>query len=181
VITDEEWKKIEGKYGKLFHHIGWMVGGDKVTNAHDDSYQEMCITAMEAVETFSRNVGKSFNDFFDTIEFDKYIKTCVWNKKNSLGAKITKKLPLKSVTLDESIIQESAVEPCESFDLFGNENFPEEVAKVIKAFEKDSSFVKPNGKLNINKLGRLLGKPKNQVGVIIKRMKKELKDYENEH
>ena len=87
-MNNTEWNTVTKKYGKLMYMIAHRVGGDAITNSVDDSFQELSISAMDAVSTFSRKTDKKFEEFFKTKEFDKYIKTCLWNRKNSLGIKI---------------------------------------------------------------------------------------------
>ena len=40
-ISNEDWNWLEEKYGKLLHHIAYRIGGDSITNDHEDSYQNL--------------------------------------------------------------------------------------------------------------------------------------------
>ena len=74
-----------------------------VATDFDDSQQELSITALDAVDAYARKTGLEFDEFFSTREFDKYIKTCLWNKKNNLGNKIKKKYHIRSyVSISEN-------------------------------------------------------------------------------
>ena len=80
MISAEQWETVEKKYKKLMWHISHRIGQDAITNSIDDSYQELSIACLDAIRTFGKSTGKDFDEFFDTIPFDKYIKTCLWNK-----------------------------------------------------------------------------------------------------
>ena len=45
-ITNEEFQWLEEKYGKLLHHIAYRIGGDSITNDHEDSYQNLCFASL---------------------------------------------------------------------------------------------------------------------------------------
>ena len=199
IVTDEQWQKVLDKYEKLMFTISHNVGGDKVTNDFDDTVQEVSITAMEAIETFGRKTGKTFDEFWGTVEFDKYIKTCMWNKKNNLGNKINKKLNIRRcVSLDVNITM-----PIEEYcgdsvigsrtdsaplqyptdvssvgdNPFFGVDFDETTNIIVKAIMSDAKMIKPSGKINISKLATLLNKPKSQIKHTVSRLETVLKDY----
>ena len=169
-LNDTQWKQITKKYGKLMWMISHRVGGDTITNSVEDSYQELSMSAMDAVRTFSNKTTKPFDEFFSTKEFDKYIKTCLWNKKNSLGIKIQKKKVVNNAM---------SFEP-EDVSGFADIELDDECRKVVEVILRDGKVIKPNGKININRLVRETGKSKPRIKYIIERLESYYQDYENE-
>jgi len=188
IITDSQWKLIHDKYKRLMYAVAHRIGGDKVAHDFDDSNQELALTAMDAVSAYKKKTGKKFDEFWGTIAFDKYIKTCLWNKKNNLGNKIKKKYEIRRcVSLssnpelfgvgeggncDGSMEQES--HSVSAFDDAPLDDISKEIATYVLG---DMRIIKPDGTLNISKLSRLTNKPKNEVRLAIARMKHELRDY----
>jgi hypothetical protein len=177
-LKDTEWKWLEEKYGNLLHHIAYRVGGDKVTNDHDDTYQELSIAMMDTVIRFDKSMSVPFAEYKDTIHFDKYLKTVLWNRKNCLGQKIKKREPLRrQFTIDEQLVKEKAHTLKESFEPFGNEDLDADLRELIYQVEMDNRIIKPSGGLNINRLCENMGKTKSEVNYVISRLKNSLKDY----
>ena len=191
-ITDEQWAKIHKKYRRLMYAVAHRIGGDKVAHDFDDSNQELAITAMDAVGAYSRKTGKEFDEFFDTVPFDKYIKTCLWNKKNNVGNKIKKKYDVRrcvslsanpemfstgtGATYGSSTLEEEPV----SLSAFDDAELDITSQQIADAVIGDLRIIKPDGSLNISKLSRITKKPKNEVRSAIERMKHDLQDYNNE-
>ena len=203
MISDNEWDKINEKYGGLIYMIAHRIGGDKITNDFDDSVQEIRLSAMDAVRTYRKKTTDEFDVFVTTKDFDKYIKTCLWNRKNSNGTKIQKKAhirntvslskyddlwyaeddncgdarqqPLFTLTKDEIVKATSGVD--EMFKSFSDVRMDEETKSVVSLVFSDGKMIKPNGMLNINKIAQMLGKKKHQVKYIVNRLQKQLKDY----
>ena len=187
-ITNEQWDKIHKKYKRLMYAVAHRIGGDKVANDFDDSNQELALTAMDAVKAYIKKTGKEFDEFWGTIEFDKYIKTCLWNKKNNLGNKIKKKYGIRqcvSLSANPELFGGGEGGSCDSsmeeipqsvsaFDDAPLDNLAKEIADHVLG---DMRIIKPDGSLNISKLSRLTTKPKNEVRLAIERMKHELRDY----
>ena len=149
-MNNQEWETVRKKYGKLMYMICHRISGDKVTNDIEDSYQELCISAMDAVRTFSKKSGREFGDYFSTIEFDKYIKTCLWNKKNSLGIKIQKKKPINNTMsfVPELVSEEETYEgsgiPIDVSG-FADVELDEESRLIVEKILQDGKIIKPNG------------------------------------
>jgi hypothetical protein len=184
-LTEEQWKLVIDKYEKLMWHVSHRVGGDRILHDIDDSYQELCITCLEAISTFSKNSGKEFDKFFDTLEFHKYLKTCLWNKKNAQGAKIVKRAPLRNgqVSLDEVLLDERnhvSRDKGQSFKLDTEERFDENSREIYESLVDDSRMVKPSGSINLNRLSKHVKKPKTQIKHTLERMKQQLSHYEEE-
>ena len=179
-LTYDEWEWLEEKYGKLLHHIAYRIGLDPITHDHDDSYQELCIAMMDTVRMFDKTATVPFAKYKDTVHFDKYLKTVLWNRKNCLGNKIVKRAPLRrQVTIDEQLLKDKAHYLVESFTPFGNESLEDDMLEVLNEIEQDSKLIKPSGDFNISRICRNLGKSKAQVKHTIDRLKHSLQEYES--
>ena len=99
MLTNEQAVLVEEKYGRLIHKISNNISGDAAISSHNDNVQDLWIAVMEAVRGFSKKEQQEFEDFWGTRGFDKYLKTCLWNVKNSKGAKITKRYPITKSTV----------------------------------------------------------------------------------
>ena len=63
--------------------ISYRIGGDNICNSIEDSVQELSITAMDACQAYEKKTGETFDEYIETVNFNKYIKTCLWNRKNN--------------------------------------------------------------------------------------------------
>lgn len=184
-ITEEQQKRIEDKYGRLIYAIAYKIGGDKVTNSFEDSVQNLQISALDAVTTFAKSHDKRFDEFFNTTEFDKYIKTCLWNRKNKLGATLTKRKPVAFyVPIEEDIFSPDDLFNGDEIhaDLSGFadavKDMDEQPKKLINCILQDLSLVKPSGNLNITKLVKETGFSKKKIQALLSQIKNSLGDYE---
>jgi len=188
-LTDEQWEKIHKKYKRLMYTVAHRIGGDKVAHDFDDSNQELALTAMDAVDAFSRKIGKDFDEFFGTVEFDKYIKTCLWNKKNNVGLKIKKKYEIRNcVSLSGNTEAFSTkqgakygsgsleVEP-EDISYYEDVELDSDAKEIVECVLGDMRLIKPDGSLNISKIARITNKQKSEVRGTLDKMKFQLKDY----
>lgn len=174
-MNDYQRQLIEEKYGKLIHKIGHWISGDNAIAAHEDNTQDIWIAAIDAIRGYEKKENQSFDQFWGTRGFDKYIKTCLWNIKNSKGAKITKKYPITRGTVDvvgnEEVLQRedfSFISPeTEIFLEEVNELLTEDQSTVIKLILDDPSFIKTSGKVNVNALSKKLGKTWNEVSILL--------------
>jgi len=181
-LKESEWNKVLKQYKKLMYMICHRIGGDRVANDFDDSFQELSTACMEAITTFHKKTGKEFDEFFGTTEFDKYIKTCLWNKKNNLGLKIKKKYGIRNcISLSgtpDSLenFSELAQTP---LDLSASDDvqLEAECKTIVEMVLADRKLIKPDGKINISKLSNELGKTKTQVRFIIEKLQHHLRDY----
>ena len=188
ILTDEQWEKIHKKYARLMYAVAYRIGGDKVAQDFDDSNQELALTTMDAVSAYSKKTGKKFDEFWGTVAFDKYIKTCLWNKKNNLGNKIKKKYGIRrcvSLSANPELFGGGEGDSCDSsledgppsasaFDDAPLDSIAKEITDYVLG---DMRIIKPDGSLNISKLSRLTNKPKSEVRHAIERMKYDLRDY----
>ncbi len=192
MLTNDQWKKIQSKYKRLMYAISYRIGGDKVAHDFDDSQQDLAITAMDAVDAYARKTGKEFDEFFSTVEFDKYIKTCLWNKKNNTGNKIKKKYGVRNCV---SISENPEMFSTETGNTYGSSSLEVEAyslsafddapldtlsRRVVDAVADDMRIIKPDGSLNVSKLARILDTPKAEVRNAIDRLKFQLQDYNDE-
>ena len=177
-ISNEDWNWLEEKYGKLLHHIAYRIGGDSITNDHDDSYQNLCIAVMDTVNTFDKTQSVPFSEYKETAHFDKYLKTVLWNRKNNLGTKIMRREPLRrQVTINEQLVKDKVNNPVESFEPFGIEDLDVDVREIINEINLDGKIIKQGKGLNVSRLCRNTGKSKSQIKYAIDKLKKNLNDY----
>ena len=166
MINEHQRQLIEDKYGKLIHKIGHNISGDLAISSHPDNVQDLWVSVLEAVQGFAKKEGQTFDEFWGSKGFDKYIKTCLWNSKNSKGAKITKKYPLTKRTVD--IVDNAEVLGLEDpVSLSGESSlFMEEIPSLLSQEEEtavqklveDPTLIRASGKVNIQALSKELDK-----------------------
>jgi len=174
-MDDKQLELIEEKYGRLIHKIGHWISGDRAIASHADNTQDIWIAAMDAIRGYEKKENMPFAEFWGSKGFDKYLKTCLWNVKNSKGAKITKKYPITKGTVDvatnEEVLQRedrSVIAPeTEMYLKEINELLTKDQAQVVRSLLDDPTYIKPSGKVNINKLAREMGKTWNEVNTLI--------------
>jgi len=178
-ITSEQIEEIKTKYGNLIYAIAYRIGGDSIANSFEDSVQNLYIAAMDACETYKRKVGSPFRDFFGSDEFDKYIKSTLWNKKNNVGSRITKKRNITShLSLDENLLgDESMYEGADVSSLSFDVSLEEEHKQIVELILGDYSLIKPNGDVNISKASRQLGIEKRELKNRLEKLRFHLRDY----
>ena len=165
MITGEQWELIDEKYGRLLSKICTKISGDVAIASFDDNLQDLRIATLEAVAGFSKKEGKTFDDFWGTIGFNKNMKTCLWNLKNKKGARISKRYNIHKNTVDitkyDDILiaesQDSSSISCESFFERQRHKFSDEQQKVIRIVVDNPDLVKPSGKINIRQLSNEFG------------------------
>jgi len=176
MMNDKQLELIEAKYGKLIHKIGHWISGDTAISSHEDNTQDIWIAAMEAIRGYEKKENQTFDEFWGTRGFDKYIKTCLWNVKNSKGAKITKKFHITRNTVDivdnEEVLQKEDIGfASPDTDIFLEEIQPminDDQQKLVREILEDPSYIKPSGKVNVNALAKNLGKSWNEVNILLK-------------
>ena len=165
MLSEDQWGKINNKYGRLMYKISHQISGDTAISNFDDNLQDIRLAAMEAVIGFEKqNEGANgkFDEFWGTKGFDQYIKTCMWTKKNNKGAKITKKSPILKgrVSLDkeEVIMKEAPTSPLDVTLLFEEISFsltPTQQS-IVEIIIGDPTLIKPSGKINVKRLSEML-------------------------
>jgi len=91
---DKIHKIISEKYDKLIWSIARKISGDIATSSLEDNYSDLWLAVFEAIEGFTKQNNYSngaIEDWIDSRSFDKYLKTCLWNKKNHKGKQIANK------------------------------------------------------------------------------------------
>tara|TARA_R100000008_G_scaffold40816_1_gene23440 strand:+ start:507 stop:1088 length:582 start_codon:yes stop_codon:yes gene_type:complete len=189
MLDDEQWAKILKKYKRLMYAVCHRIGGDKIANDFDDSQQELSITAIDAVDAYSRKTGLKFDEFFETQDFDKYIKTCLWNRKNNLGNRIKKRYHIRScVSISENpelfstetgpTYASSSMEvDAPSVSAFDDASMGDLERRITDAVMDDMRIIKPDGSLNVSKLARNLNTTKQEIRNALSRLQNTLQDY----
>jgi hypothetical protein len=163
-MNSEQLQLIEQRYGNLIHMIGHHISGDRMRD-HDDNTQDLWISVMDAIKGYERKEGKTFDEFCNDRGFDKYLKTCLWNLKNSTGARITKRSKLNnpvSVQEHEEILHvEETNIPSNAFEAMYDDlpmNLTEEENRVIRMLVESPAYLTEEGRVNIQALSRSLDK-----------------------
>lgn len=103
-LCKSDWEMFEKHYSLLMKMISRQITGDYISCNLEDTYQDLCVTAISAIKSYSRKFpNDKFTDLFKTVNFSKYVKSCLWNLKNKKGATITKKSALykNKLSIDE--------------------------------------------------------------------------------
>jgi hypothetical protein len=192
-IPEECYIYLEKKYGNLIYNICKQISGDPVVNSsHEDNRQELLIKCIEATHAYSRKIKQpDFNEFIKTRMFDKYIKTCLWNLKNSTGNVIVKNTTLYSTvalgSLDEDAYGVDIESPTGNLDVkefLGDikEISIPSISKALHYIVSDPGLLKRTGSLNISKLAKLMGiswkESKDKVSKIENILKRRI-DYDD--
>ena len=165
-MNDQQMQLIKQKYGKLIHSISNRISGDNALADHDDNVQDLWIAVMSAIKGYEKKENKSFEQFFDTPGFGKYLKTCLWHSKNSKGSKLTRRKNLTqgnvSITEHEDIV--NAVESASlvlDYDQFYDDlpsNLAPDELDVVKMLVVSPEYICENGRVNIRALSKALGR-----------------------
>jgi len=173
-MNQNQFELIEKKYGKLIHKIGHWISGDEAISSHDDNTQDIWIAAMEAIRGYEKKENLKFEEFWGTKGFDKYLKTCLWNIKNSKGAKITKKFGITRNTVDvfenEEVLQRADKSCNPETDIFLGELpyiLNDDENQIVTLILESPDYIKPSGSANINALAHASGKTWNEVSNIL--------------
>ena len=162
--------------------IAYRIGGDSITNSIEDSIQELSITALDACAAYKKKTGQTFSQYINTENFNKYIKTCLWNKKNNNGLKIEKKREInRHLSLNEQIAEtnwSTQSEACPVSALVDDVELNSQLSSVRDIILEDASLIKPNGTINISKLSLTLGKTKQETKKAITELRFQYKDFE---
>ena len=181
-LTEEQWDKLWEKYKNLMYSISYRIGGDSICNSIEDSVQELSITAMDACQAYEKKTGQTFDKYIDTINFNKYIKTCLWNRKNNNGLKIEKKRAVnRHHTLDEQIAETQSnaqTDVCPVSALVDDVCLAADLVPVRDLILRDNAMIKPNGRVNISRLSKTLGRSKQQTTKALDELRHQYKDFE---
>jgi len=177
-LTSEQWNAIEQKYGKLMYTICNHISGDHALCSVEDLRADLNIIAIEAVETFrKKDTQSSFDEFFNSKGFDRYIKSCLWNYKANRGSKITKKKVLYSnLSLSFKLNPKGELETFSDLDLNFQDkssasyiemnvdheelmyNMSDYQKHLVSVIVENPDLIKPNGKINRLELSEIENK-----------------------
>lgn len=182
MISTQQYEEIEDKYGMLIHKISHYISGDKAISAHEDNVQDLWVAALDAIAGYEKKEKKSFEKFWGSRGFDKYLKTCLWNHKNNKGAKITKKFSITKHTVNvidnEEVLRMEAPESV-SQDVVA---FVDDYGKLLNNREQrllqavitDPAYIKPSGKANVSALAEKLNSTWREVKEIIQSISRKI-------
>lgn len=183
-MNDQQLQLIQKKYGNLIHKIGHSISGDVAICDHDDNTQDLWIAVMDAIRGYERKEGKPFEQFCNDKGFDKYLKTCLWNLKNSKGARLTKRqninrdaMPIDSneeiIHVEDNSVNESY------FDMFFDDlpsSLSDDERNIIRSLVDSPDFVCENGRINIKALSSKLNKGWGTTRKIVDRIGEKIKN-----
>ena len=184
-LKPQEWEDLMVKYEKLIHKIAHGIFGD-VTTQHDDSYQDLCVSALEAVNGYAKKTGKlDYQSFKDDELFNKYLKTVLWNRLNTKRRLVTRALDINGKAIRINILNEE-----ESFDIEDTSlddsvfkesaeylsSFIEEERKVINVISNDPLAFLQNGNINIDRIRRKLNMSTNKTHQLVTQIAHKIKN-----
>jgi hypothetical protein len=187
-VTSSQWEKVNDKYGNLIYTICHNISGDPHLCAINDLKADLHIITLEAIETYGRKTNQTFDEFFETEVFGKYLKTCLWNYKNNRGAKITKKRKIRNMPSIDAMFSEEDFNTLEVFTdpkSCGGESLELQVEdfkasldenqkQLISQVVDNPELIKANGKINCLGLSVMNKKPYHAVKSDIKDISKIL-------
>lgn len=184
MLTNDQWKKIYDKYSKLMHTISRKISGDTAVASIEDNFQDLQIAALNAVNGFRKKTGKEFDAFWGDKLFDQYIKTVLWNSKNSKGSSIVKRYPLtKGVvsTSENSEVLNLADDGTRKYEcsLFMEDvkiKLSEPQREAVDTLLRCPSYITDTGKINITKLSKSLGLDKRNTKILVDNLSTTIKN-----
>jgi hypothetical protein len=163
MITDEDYKFLQDKYGSLIYKISHKIYGDRSLSLEDIT-QELWIAVLEAITAYSNQnsgINGTFEDFKDSPGFNQYVKTVLWNRFNRTAGGIAKKSKLYSAPVDVVEFANVFADKSGSLDYFSEclEKIENQERKIILQGIIDNYYYIVDGAGNINKkeLCRRLG------------------------
>ena len=174
---------ISEKYDKLIWSIARKISGDVATSSLEDNYQDLWLAAFEAVEGFTKqnDYGNGpVEEWIETKPFDKYLKTCLWNKKNHKGKQISNKYEIHRDTVSthlEEVLNVSAPETLSFSEIFVDMSIAllDKEKKVMAAILADpAQYLTEEGKIKILPIQAYLGWPRKKVVDSIAGIKKKM-------
>jgi hypothetical protein len=194
IITEEQWKVLDESYGKLFYFIACKVYGDKMVYGVEDCIQEVRISALNAVQGYHNKTGKKFEEFVGTEEFNKYIKKCIWNRKNAVGIGVTSRLGVTSTAgfddelyddlgkthkKSKSDIDPSLIYETSSLTPFDDIYFDPDEQLLLSLMDSDSDCYTRSHRINISYIIKKTGLSRFHIGKVFESLKNKLKDYKS--
>ncbi len=168
MLTELQYNELDERYGKLLYKIAHWISGDVATATIEDNVQELWLSLFETINTFTRlnsdAYPEGYEDFKDTAHWNKYVKTALWNNKNSRGKKITQKFTIQRDTVstwhnEEVLEKETTTHESVDFSMFLEDlpNFlQEKEAIVVRMLVEDPTIIRDSGDVNKSALARKL-------------------------
>jgi DNA-directed RNA polymerase specialized sigma24 family protein len=184
MISTEHYEELEDKYGLLIHKISHWISGDKAISAHEDNVQDLWLATFDAIAGYAKKEEQTFEEFWGSKGFDKYLKTCLWNHKNNKGAKITKKFNITKHTVsandnEEVLLMESpesvSAEISPLIEEYG-QLLNQREQDVLQAVLSDPKYIKPSGKANVSALASELNLAWREVKDTIQSISRKIKN-----
>lgn len=186
-MNNAQQQLIEDKYGRLIHKIAGHISGDKALASHEDNVQDLWIAAMDAIAGYEKQNGGAngtFDEFWGTQGFDRYLKTCLWTSKNNKGRNITKKVNINRdvVSISEheevlTIVDESGLDP--EFDVFIDEmmdRLTTEEALLLDILIKNPSVLTAQGKVKVSPLAKRLGRCSEYTSTVLDSLSQKIQN-----
>jgi hypothetical protein len=169
-ITEEQWLLYQKKYGSLLWKIARKISGDEAIANIEDNHADLCMAAINSIYAFRTLINveidgflKEVDDDYNSRQFTKYTKTCVWNYKCKKGLPLSNKMDFRKKHFSISAVgYDDGTGEGKDFDIEDksgpgeehfviNELFKEstpEMDLVVKAILNDPSVLKEDGSLN---------------------------------
>ena len=178
-------KTISMKYDRLILSIAHKISGDEATSSLEDNYADLWIAVFEAIEGFTKQndyANGPVEEFVLTKAFDKYLKTCLWNKKNHKGKNISNKYEIHRDTVPthlEEVLNVSAPDEPAFSEFLGelSVSLSEDEEKVLTCVLSDpNKYITEKGKVKILPIQKSLGWDRNKVSYSLAILKKKMHD-----
>ena len=177
------YKIIESKYDRLIWTIAKKISGDYATSNLEDNYQDLWLAAFEAVEGFTKQNNYSngpVEGWIETKPFDKYLKTCLWNKKCHKGKLISKKYEIHRDTVPthlEEVLNVSAPDSSKIADIFDDLFISltnDENEAMVCLLADPDKYLTEQGKIKISPIQRKLKWDRRRVDVAIEGVRRKM-------
>ena len=176
---------ITEKYDKLLWSIAAKISGDYAIASLEDNYQDLWMAVLEAIEGFSKqNDGANgpVESWINTRSFDKYIKTCLWNKKNHKGKIISVRYHVNRdvLPINEEILQFVAPgdltfsEVSDDFGEFLSSLSSFETKVIACILNEPAKCLTAKGKVKIKPVQEHLGWTRDKTSKVVERIKKKM-------
>lgn len=190
-ITDEEYKYLDSKYGKLILKAASSIYGDS-SFSPEDYAQDIWFLVLDYLPKYLRMHNKTLIEFCEDPKFNGYIKQWIWTAKNNIGRKITERVGNVYLFPSFGNSENSLEAPVEYSDNFENlaqvcneEDIPsilQEMKEGTSIYDRtlssiafDADSVKNNGAINVAAISRNLNVPANLINSEIQKIKNEFK------
>ena len=183
MTPDQIHKIIEEKWSGLIWTIAYKISGDLATSSLEDNYQDLWLAAYEAIEGFTKQhnyTNGPVETWIRSSSFNKYMKTCLWNKKNHKGKQISNKYEIHRDTVPTHI--EEALNVCATPSSGISEAFSE-IKIILSEVEREAlgciltdpdRFITELGDLKIMPIQKKLKWNRDKVMFAIKGLKKKI-------